>query len=151
LRKKGSDSGFGSDNRNPGLARGLCYIPTPLFNIETVLRNGLLSSTQSRINRPAQIKAAEVALEGVQREAQVGSRTVLDVLDAEQELLDAKVSLVRAQRDLVAATAQLKEATGELTAKHLTLDVPIYDVNKHYKEVRDSWVGGTSSGDSDSK
>jgi len=99
----------------------------------------------------AQIKAAEVALEGVQREAQVGSRTVLDVLDAEQELLDAKVSLVRAQRDLVAATAQLKEATGELTAKHLALDVPLYDVNKHYKEVRDSWVGGTSSGDSDSK
>ena len=46
--------------------------------------------------------AAEIALEGVQREASVGSRTVLDVLDSEQELLDAKVSLVRAQRDEVA-------------------------------------------------
>ncbi len=98
----------------------------------------------------AQIKAAEVALEGVTREAQVGSRTVLDVLDAEQELLDAKVSLVRAQRDLAAATAQLKEATGQLTAQHLALNVPYYDVEKHYKEIRNSWVGGSSSGDSDS-
>ncbi len=57
-----------------------------------------------------------VALEGVQREASVGSRTVLDVLDAEQELLDSRVSHVRAQRDEVVAVYELKSAIGQMTA-----------------------------------
>ena len=59
----------------------------------------------------AAVKAAEIALEGVrEEEANVGSRTVLDVLDAEQELLDARVGLVRAMRDELVATYQLRQA-----------------------------------------
>jgi TolC family type I secretion outer membrane protein len=46
-----------------------------------------------------EIRANEIALEGVKQEATVGARTILDILDAEQELLDSRVSLVRAQRD----------------------------------------------------
>ncbi len=97
----------------------------------------------------SQIRAAEVALDGVQREASVGSRTVLDVLDAEQELLDAKVSLVRAQRDELVAVFELKQAIGELTAEKLGLDAAIYDPKVHYDEVRDVWGGISSSGDID--
>lgn len=97
----------------------------------------------------AQIRAAEVALDGVQREAAVGSRTVLDVLDAEQELLDAKVSLVRAQRDELVAVFELKQAIGDLTAEKLGLDTGIYDPDVHYNEVRDAWVGTSSVGDVD--
>ncbi len=95
----------------------------------------------------AQIQAAEVALEGVRREAQVGSRTVLDVLDAEQELLDARVNLVIAQRDEVVASFELKEAIGQLTAAGLDLPVEIYDPLRHYNEVRGKWVGTSSSGE----
>ena len=109
-----------------------------------------LTTARARIRSyKSQIKAAEVALEGVQREAQVGSRTVLDVLDAEQELLDAKVSLVRAERDELLAVFQVQEATGRLTAKDLGLAVKVYNMNDHYNEVRDSWFGGSSSGDID--
>jgi len=97
----------------------------------------------------AQIRAAEVALDGVQREAAVGSRTVLDVLDAEQELLDAKVSLVRAQRDELVALFELKQAIGGLTADKMRLDTGIYDPKVHYEEVRDAWVGTSSVGDID--
>lgn len=89
----------------------------------------------------AQIEAAEIALEGVQREASVGSRTVLDVLDAEQELLDAKVNLVRAQRDEIVASYQLKEATGQLTARELSLPVEIYDPTAYYGSVRNKLFG----------
>ncbi|WP_135078164.1 TolC family outer membrane protein [Terasakiella sp. SH-1] len=97
----------------------------------------------------AQIRAAEVALDGVQREASVGSRTVLDVLDAEQELLDAKVSLVRAQRDELVAVYELKQALGDLTAEKLALDTGVYDPTVHYDEVRDAWIGTSSVGDID--
>ncbi|GAB6053224.1 TolC family outer membrane protein [Magnetospira thiophila] len=107
-----------------------------------------LSSGRARIKSiEAQIKAAEVALDGVQREATVGSRTVLDVLDAEQELLNAKVSLVRAQRNEMVAVYNLKAAVGQMTAVGLGLPVAPYDPKQHYEEVRDKWFGGTSTGD----
>jgi len=95
-----------------------------------------------------QIEASKIALDGVQREATVGSRTVLDVLDTEQELLDAQVSLVRAQRDETVAIFELRSAIGLLTAQHMNLPVERYDFDQHYLEVRDKWFGGTSSGDS---
>jgi outer membrane protein len=106
-----------------------------------------LETAKARIKSfSAQIKAAEIALEGVQREAAVGSRTVLDVLDAEQELLDAKVNLVGANRDQLVASFELQEAVGQLTAKNLGLPVKIYDASKHYKEIRSKWFGSNSSG-----
>ncbi|WNJ98751.1 TolC family outer membrane protein [Thalassospiraceae bacterium LMO-JJ14] len=93
-----------------------------------------------------QIEASIVALEGVQREAAVGSRTVLDILDAEQELLDSRVSHVRSERDELVAAYELMSALGRLTAKDLGLSVDLYDPREHYNEVRDKWFGGTSSG-----
>ncbi len=101
-----------------------------------------LTTARARIQAfQAQIRAAEIALEGVEQEARVGSRTVLDVLDAEQELLDAKVNLVRAQRDEIVAGYQLAAATGRLTAQELKLPVEIYDPTLHYNRTRDRWFG----------
>ena len=94
----------------------------------------------------SQIEANVVALEGVQREAAVGSRTVLDILDAEQELLNARVSHVRSQRDQFVALYELLSALGRLTAKDLGLTVDLYDPREHYDEVRDKWFGGKSTG-----
>ena len=94
----------------------------------------------------AQIEANVVALEGVEREAQVGSRTVLDALDAEQELLDSRVAHVRAQRDELVAIFELKAAMGQLTAQRMHLSVGAYDPAVHYQEVRDKWFGGASRG-----
>lgn len=107
----------------------------------------LLTARAAIASRAKQVDANQVALEGVQREAEVGSRTVLDILDAEQELLDSQVDLVRAQRDEVVAAYQLKTALGEMTARKLGLPVQYYDPKNHYHEVRDDWFGGTSSGD----
>jgi outer membrane protein len=89
----------------------------------------------------AQIRAAGVALEGVRQEAQVGSRTTLDVLNAEQELLNAQVQLVAAQRDVVVGHYTLLSATGQLTARILALPVQYYDEERNYKNVRDVWIG----------
>jgi len=101
-----------------------------------------LTTARSRIKAfTAQVRATEIALEGVRQEAQVGSRTVLDVLDAEQELLDARVNLVRAQRDEVVASFDLRRSGGSLTARQLALPVEFYDFEKHYKSVRQRWYG----------
>lgn len=105
-----------------------------------------LQTAKARVQSfKAEVRADEIALEGVKIEAQVGSRTVLDVLDAEQELLDAQVSLVRSQRDVVVAGFDLIAAVGRLTAKDLKLPVTLYDFKINYQAVRDKWFG---SGDS---
>ncbi len=87
------------------------------------------------------VRAAEIALEGVEQEAEVGSRTTLDVLDAEQELFDVKVDLVRARRDEVVAVFGLRAAIGRLTAQSLGLPVQIYDPSLHYDAVRNQLWG----------
>ncbi|MCG8547383.1 MAG: TolC family outer membrane protein [Alphaproteobacteria bacterium] len=96
----------------------------------------------------AEVRANRIALEGVQQEALVGSRTVLDVLDAEQELLDAQVNLVRAERDEAVAQYDLLSAVGRLTASDLSLDTQIYDPQKYYNDVRDKLWGLGDSTDS---
>jgi TolC family type I secretion outer membrane protein len=89
----------------------------------------------------SQVDANKVALEGVRLEANVGARTVLDILDAEQEYLNAQVSLVGARRDEVVAAYAVESAIGRLTARDLGLPVDYYDVEAYYKEVHDKFWG----------
>jgi len=106
-----------------------------------------LNTARARIQAiQAQVRAAQVALDGVTQESRVGSRTVLDVLDAEQELLNARVQLVQSQRDEVVAAYQLASATGQLTAAKLGLPVDVYDPTRNYSETRGRWWG-TSVGE----
>ncbi|HLJ20676.1 MAG TPA: TolC family outer membrane protein [Stellaceae bacterium] len=92
------------------------------------------------------IRAAAIALEGVRQEAQVGSRTVLDVLNAEQELFTDRVNLVQAQHDLAVAEFDLAQQVGRLTAEYMKLPVQLYDPKTHYDEVRNKWIGFGSKG-----
>jgi outer membrane protein len=87
------------------------------------------------------IRAAEIALDGVRQEATVGSRTVLDVLNAEQELFTDQVQLVTAQHDVAVAEFTLASQIGQLTAADLKLPVALYDVDRHYRSVREKWIG----------
>lgn len=89
----------------------------------------------------AAIDANTIALEGVRQENAVGARTILDILDAENELLDSEVSLVRAQRDELVASYAVLAAMGILTAGDLGLPVEIYDPQEDYDAVRDKWFG----------
>nr|WP_314069819.1 TolC family outer membrane protein [uncultured Roseococcus sp.] len=101
-----------------------------------------LRSNRSQVDSVrAQIRAAEIALDGVQREAIVGSRTTLDVLNAEQELLNARTSLVNALASVVTGSYALAASIGRLTAQDLGLPVELYDMRAYYNAVRNRWVG----------
>jgi outer membrane protein/adhesin transport system outer membrane protein len=102
---------------------------------------GLASARANVRSYQVQIKAAETALEGVRQEMLVGSRTVLDVLNWEQELLTARVSLVRAQHDELVAAFALLSSVGQFTAQQLALPVAYYDYEAYYRMVRDKWTG----------
>jgi len=88
-----------------------------------------------------QVRANEIALDGVRQEQEVGARTILDVLDAQQALLTSQVSLVSSQTDRVVAEYRLVAAGGTLTARDLALNVEYYDPTRHYDKVRNKFIG----------
>ena len=86
------------------------------------------------------VQANELALEGTRAENTVGTRNVLDVLNAEQELLQSQVSLVTAKRDAYVAGFQLLNAMGVAEAADLGLDGgPLYDPLGNYRRVANEW------------
>jgi outer membrane protein len=87
------------------------------------------------------VRAAQIALEGTQQEALVGTRTVLDVLIAEQQLFTTQSQLVTAQHDSALAEFNLAAACGRLIAPDMKLPVKLYDMDRHYREVKDKWAG----------
>ena len=86
------------------------------------------------------VQANELALEGARAEQGVGTRTVLDVLNAEQELLNSQVALVTAKRDAYVAGFELLNAMGQAEAQDLGLDGgPLYDPLANYRRVSRNW------------
>lgn len=103
--------------------------------------NFLIAARETITAAKSQVSANQLALEGVRQEYLVGSRTTLDVLDAEAELVESQVQLVSAERDQVIAAYQLLASVGQLTARKLSLRVPYYDPIENYGDVRNKWIG----------
>lgn len=89
----------------------------------------------------SQIEAAELALSGVIEERDVGQRTTLDVLNAQQDVLTAREALVQTQRDAVVASYSVLSTTGRLLVERLGLQVVEYRPEVHYEAVKDKWYG----------
>jgi outer membrane protein len=86
------------------------------------------------------VQANELALEGNRAEQSVGTRTIIEVLNAEQELLNSQVALVSAKRDAYVAGFQLLNAMGQAQAQYLGLDGgPLYDPLGNYRRVANNW------------
>jgi outer membrane protein len=77
-----------------------------------------MSARQRIVSKVSEVSAARLALQGVQQEYQVGSRSTTDVLDAEQSLLEARIEQISARRDVVQAAYGLIFAMGELDKRH---------------------------------
>jgi outer membrane protein len=95
------------------------------------------SSLQVITSSEQAVAANRLSLEGVRAENSVGNRTILDILNAEQELLNSQVTLVTARRDAYVAGFALLAAMGEAEAQDLGLDAgPLYNPTDNYRAVR---------------
>lgn len=122
-----------------------------LQNIETARAGAQSQAAQAwaqlqgfraqRLSAEAQIAANKTALEGVQEEEKVGQRTLLDVLNAQQELLSSQVSLETTKRDVIVASYTVLAAMGRLNVAELGAVDSAYDPEVHYQEVRNKWFG----------
>ncbi len=89
----------------------------------------------------AQVKALEIALSGVREEEKVGQRTLLDILNAQQELLNAQVNLAATKRNINVASYSVLATVGRLNIQELGAADQIYDAEIHYHEIRRKWWG----------
>jgi outer membrane protein len=93
------------------------------------------------LSQQSAISADSIAYDGLQAQQRAGTRTLIDVLNAEQELFADRVNLVKARHDLAVAEFDLALQTGRLTAADLKLKVNLYDDNRYYEAVRGKWLG----------
>ena len=83
------------------------------------------------------VNAAEQALTGVRAENAVGTRTILDILNAEQEKLSAEVQLATANRNAYVAGANLLEAIGGIDFRYFGVTPgERYDPIRHYEKAK---------------
>lgn len=92
--------------------------------------------------RREQVEAARLAAEGLQEEARLGARSVLDVLDADQDLLSAEANLVQANRDEYVAVYNVLSTMGLLTVDHLDLGIETYDPDIYFTRVQSAPLDG---------
>ena len=101
-----------------------------------------LVATKAKLNAyKSQIKAYEIAVESTRREWEVGTKTMVDVMDAEQDLLDAKLNEIKAKGDEVVESFNLIALCGNLTMDNLNIGAEIYDPVANYEKVKGKWFG----------
>ncbi|WP_251133903.1 TolC family outer membrane protein [Rhodomicrobium sp. Az07] len=107
---------------------------------------GLLIAAKGNVAAgEAAVEATRIALQGVREEERVGQRTLLDVLNSEQQNLNAQVNLVSFRRDLVVASYSVLSGMGRLTASDISLQAELYDPTRYYSQVKDAWYGWGAS------
>jgi outer membrane protein len=110
------------------------------------IREAVISAWAGIQSADAQISAANAAvsagrtvLDGVIQERDLGTRTTLDVLNAQAELTSAREGLINASSNKVIATFSLLSAMGRLTAGNLGLNVEIKSAVRYNQAVEDVW------------
>lgn len=114
-------------------------IETALRQIEQQLIAAFqnFEATQSSLKYlKEQVIANEISVEGTKQEMLVGSKILLDVLNAQNALLNAQLSLVQAEQSLYQYAYQIMVMVGVLTAKYMQLQVDYYDPTAHYHEIK---------------
>ncbi len=101
--------------------------------------NQLIASRSNITSTDEQVKAARIAAEGTRQEQQVGLRTTLDVLNAEQELRQAELAQVTARRDEYVAASLVLAQMGQLEGPNLVPTVTRYDPRTNFSKLRVTW------------
>jgi outer membrane protein len=101
----------------------------------------LIGFRAQRLSDKAQIDANQTALNGVREEEKVGQRTLIEVLNAQQELLQSQVQLETTKRNVLVATYSVIAAIGRLSVSEVGAVDSVYDPQIHYEEVRRKWWG----------
>ncbi len=119
----------------------LLKLESKILESNLITSKSSLDYSLSKINAfKKQIESNKIYLEGLKQELQLGERTILDVLNGEQELLESSLGLVMAFKDYFISYYELLFYLGKLNAKDLNLNVVLFDDEKNYNAVKGKWL-----------
>lgn len=108
--------------------------------VSSAWANYIAATESVRAGRDA-VSAAQLALNGLIEERDVGQRTTLDVLSGQADVIAAQINLINSQREVVVASYAIASSTGRLSAERLGLQVTPQRPEEHYNAVKDKWIG----------
>lgn len=85
----------------------------------------------------SEVKAAEIAYEGIVQEYESGARDTLDVLSSRSLLLEASLNLADVEKEEILSRFKLLQVTGNLTASYLGLETKINNPEDYLKK---NWI-----------
>jgi TolC family type I secretion outer membrane protein len=98
-----------------------------------------LAAKANVVSYQTQVKSNEVSLEGTRQEMLVGSKILLDVLNAQRDLVNSQLRLVQAEQNYYVNAYNVLAIMGRLNVLDMNLKVKRYDPKIHYHDVRNSW------------
>ena len=99
------------------------------------------NSSKSKIDAyKTQIEANQYYLEGLNQEMMLGERTLIDILDAEEELIESEYNLIKSFEENFNSYFEILFYIGELNSKSLNLKVNFFDETKNFNEVKFKWL-----------
>ncbi len=99
------------------------------------------NSSKSKIDAyKTQIEANRKYLEGLNQEMMLGERTLIDILDAEEELIESEYNLIKSFEENFNSYFEILFYIGELNSKSLNLKVNFFDETKNFNEVKFKWL-----------
>lgn len=115
-------------------------------NIDQLIRASwaaLVASRSQISSAQTNVRASQVALDGLVEERKVGEATTLDVLNAQSNLITAQVGLANARRDRIVASYAVLSSIGHFTGDRIGVAqvTNVESTKYHYKKVRDKWNG----------
>ncbi len=91
--------------------------------------------------RKEEVNSSRTAYEGTKKEEKAGIRSIGDVIIARSNYYNAYRKMLNARTEYISARYKIASSIGECTAKHLGLDVKLYDPMKNYNSIRMQLVG----------
>ena len=91
--------------------------------------------------RQEQVKASKTAYTGTKKEEKAGIRSISDVIIARNNYFNSYSKMLNARTEYIVARYKIAAAIGECTAKHLGLDVKLYDPKKNYNIIKMQLIG----------
>ncbi len=85
--------------------------------------------------------AGKLAYEGTVKEEEVGNKTIIDVLEAQNKWNKNQIDYIEAQKNMLLSAYNIRQLSGQLTAKSLGLNVDFFEPEKEFKKIKFKLVG----------